>query len=206
MEPKAVYSVSKTSCPPPTLSENSPFLAHRRAASAWRMGNSAQWVTAFYAARVVGLGAKGETLALAADIARSADTVERLAHAALAYRFLFRHGAADTECRNKLRQARRRLSYLHFDVAWKAISREMEPKDILADILVAADEGTGVRMLAMALAGRVGEGTKKDLGAGEFELPTWEPESELYRQALGTGNFRVVLVDKNAETVIVRYP
>lgn len=190
-----------------TLS-NSPSIGHQRAATAWQRGNVAQWVTAFYAARVVGNLRKGETIALARDIARSVDTVERLAMAALAYRFLFRHGAADTVCRNKLRWARRRLSYLHFVSAWRALRREVDPADVLADILTAAEEGSGVRVLDAALSGRLGggDGPKENvLGVGEYRLPTFDPTSDLFRQAIGTGHYRVVLVDAAAEQVIVRY-
>lgn len=192
----------------PATSSNSPSVGHQRAALAWQRGNAAQWVTAFYAARVVGNLRKGETLALAKDIARSVDTVERLAQAAIAYRFLFRHGTADTLCRNKLRSARRRLSYLHFVSAWRALRREVDPADVLADVLTAAEEGSGVRVLDAALSGRLGGGDcprEKVLGAGEYRLPTFDPDSDLFRQAVGTGNYRVVLVDAAAEQVIVRY-
>jgi len=190
----------------PTCS-SSPSLAHQRAAMAWARGTVAQWVTAFYAARVVGNLRKGETLSIAHDIAHSVDTVERLAKAAKAYRFLFRHVAADTICRNKLRAARRRLGYSHFACAWKWLMKEVAPREVLADVLEAADNGSGVRVLDAALAGRLGGGgpPPDGLGLGEYRLPTFLPDSELFRQAIGTGHYRVVLVDAAAETVVVRY-
>lgn len=190
----------------PTYS-SSPSIAHQRAALAWQKGNRHQWVTAFYAARVVGNLRKGETLALAHDINKSVDTVERLAKASLAYRFLFRQVAADTICRNKLREARRRLGYSHFACAWKALTREVDPLEVMAELFTCVDVGAGVRVLDAALNERLGGGgpPPDGLGLGEYRLPTFLPDSELYRQAVATGHYRVVLVDAAAETVVVRY-
>lgn len=177
----------------------------RRAATAWRNGTAAQWVTAFWAVRCVGNREKGQAQALARSIARSVDTVEHLAQAHRAYRHLFRHGCADTICRNKLRDARRALSYSHFAVAYRALFvDEKEPADVLADVLVASEEGSSVRMLAAALSENIG--AEPRLKHGEYLLPTHEPDSDLFRQAVATGHYRVVLVDQNAETVIIRYP
>lgn len=192
---------------PMTLSSGSPSLAHQRAVNAWLRGNTSQWVTAFRAARVVGGLRKGETLALARDISKSVDTVERLAQAAIAYRFLFGKVAADTICRNKLRECRRRLGYSHFVSAWKAMRREVDPASVMADLFICLETGAGVRVFEMALAERLGggRGVPDELRVGEYRLPAFDPHSDLFRQALGSGRYRVVLVDSEVESVIVRY-
>lgn len=190
----------------PTYS-SSPSLAHQRAALAWQKGNRHQWVTAFYAARVVGGLHEGLTRAIAHDINKSVDTVERLAMASLAYRFLFRQVATDTICRNKLREARRRLGYSHFVAAWKALRKEIDPMEVMAELFTCVEVGAGVRVFKAALSGRLGGGefAEKVLGLGEYRLPTFLPDSDLFRQAIETGHYRVVLVDAAAETVVVRY-
>lgn len=141
-----------------------PKIDHAQAVLLYRRSNGMSWRFAFAASLVVGNYDKGATAALAQDIMRSPDTVERYARAAKTVLMLC---AAIREMYDKkerhemfvdLAKALRVLNYLHLDAMgrlWKHY--EFDPKEFLCILSTAAQNGVSASKLEKEVRHERGE-------------------------------------------------
>lgn len=126
---------------------------HLRAVRAFRASEGSRWVVGHASAQIVGKYARGQTLALAQDLAVSVDTVEFYAGAYLMYEWLrreFRNGA-------EMRRLRRSLTMTHFGRLFQLFVRlEFDPQDALDALRTAATEGASVASMVSSIEGEHG--------------------------------------------------
>lgn len=122
--------------------------AHVAAVVNMRRGDGCRWRAAFAAAVVVGRYERGATLALARDLNRSVDSVERLARAAVTYLALHRLLANVPNLPERLRKLRRELPVSHFERVGRQMQNDMPALEAFAQLDTAAEGGASAESLS----------------------------------------------------------
>ena len=129
-------------------------LLEARALRAWQTGNKHRWVTCLAASRIVGQYEPGETENFSKALGLSLSQTQNLAKAGLGFRAWRKYGLDW--------QVLKRITPSHVSAAAElAIRHDLLPRDIVADLMICAENGYSVMALRAMIAKQNGD--DKDL-------------------------------------------